>query len=89
MAFVDHGIHIFIGKGNKPIDYKVTRLRDGATIGRRIVQATQEGALVLYAMTSFCKPETSVISFQYPIPVAPPPEELKSYKQLIEEYIAR
>lgn len=59
------------GKGGAPVDYTVTRLRDGGAFCARQVTASQDGRLLCVVLASFHVGEES-FGHQLPVPEAPP-----------------
>lgn len=80
-----HSLHCYFvrpGNPDRPILYHVEDLRDGHSFGTRIVKAQQNGENILTMLASYHKLEISPFSHQYSMPVAPPPEDLKSTGEL-------
>jgi acyl-CoA thioesterase-2 len=65
------------GDVSKPIVYEVDRIRDGSSFTTRRVVAVQNGKAIFHLGTSFQKEEPG-FEHQDPMPVAPPPESVKS-----------
>lgn len=72
-----------------PIVYYVERLRNGRSYATRSVKAAQNGAVIFTLLCSFQKPEPWQPSYQWPMPVVPPPEDCEleeaRYTQLAME----
>ncbi|KAI1700658.1 thioesterase-like superfamily domain-containing protein [Ditylenchus destructor] len=80
--FEPHAIHAFFtlnGTPDKPIDYKVERIRDGRSFINRSVKACQNGNVVFTAQTSLCKKEPPSIEHQQEMPKVPQPDQVKPY----------
>lgn len=85
-----HSLHAYFllpGDMNLPVVYEVDRLRDGGSFSSRRVQAIQHGRPILSMMASFHRNEEG-FEHQTPMPDVPPPESLKTWKVLAEEWIA-
>ncbi|MGW4029475.1 acyl-CoA thioesterase [Streptomyces sp. NPDC004838] len=71
-----HSLHAYflrsVDPGGEPVEYRVDRLRDGASYAARQVSAHQHGHAVLSLQSSFKRPETER-DRQPPAPSAPPP----------------
>lgn len=75
-SFVIHSLHSnFLSGGNsqKPIYYRVRRLRDGKTFTVRTVTASQDGAAIFIANVSFHLPEKAGIQHAPAMPKVPSP----------------
>jgi len=59
------------GKGGAPVDYTVTRLRDGGAFSARQVTAHQDDRVLFVTLASFHAGEGS-FGHQLPAPAAPP-----------------
>lgn len=84
-----HSLHAYFllpGDMNLPVVYEVDRLRDGKSFSSRRVQAIQHGRPILSMMASFHHPEPG-FEHQAPMPEVPPPESLKSWPELVEEWM--
>lgn len=87
-----HSLHCYFvdrGDPNIPISYRVRRLRDGKSFTVRSTEGFQNGKVVFSMSASFHRPEEQEkLSFQYTMPVVPPPENLPSredfHRQLLE-----
>lgn len=83
-ARVLHSQHAYFlrpGDTNKPIDFEVERARDGFSFSSRRVVALQDGKPILVSTLSFQVSSTGD-DYQVEIPDVPPPESLKSERQL-------
>src|SRR5882757_4484152 len=84
-----HSLHAYFlrpGDMALPIVYEVDRVRDGRSFTARRVQAIQHGQPILSMIASFQHPEDGV-EHQMPMPEVPPPESLRSQRELSEEWI--
>lgn len=82
-----HSIHaLFLRAGNpdQNIDFEVERLRDGRSFSARRVVARQAGTAILTLQASFHAEEPGY-EHQLPVPVAPDPESLPSFRELVEK----
>ena len=78
-----HSLHAYFlraGDNNKPIIYRVVRDYDGGSFTNRRVIATQNGQPILNMAASFQLPEEGM-RHSTPMPVVPPPEELKTEQE--------
>ena len=85
-----HSLHAYFllpGDINAPIVYEVDRIRDGGSFSARRVQAIQHGRPILSMIASFQVPEEG-LDHQVPMPEVPPPEALRSTRELIPEWLA-
>ena len=76
-----HGYFIRAGDLRRPIIYSVDRLRDGKSFGTRRVDAVQEGEAIFSLEASF-QVEEEGLEHQDPMPDVPPPEALRSEREL-------
>lgn len=67
-------------RSNRPVDYRVERLRDGRSIAVRHVQAEQDGKLLL-RMTAAFHTEESGFEHHVEMPVVDPPERLPVFAE--------
>lgn len=72
------------GDPKVPIIYQVDRIRDGRSFNTRRVVALQDGEAIYNMATSFQAAEEG-LSHQEPMPLAPPPESVPSWDELIRE----
>jgi acyl-CoA thioesterase-2 len=80
-----HGYFMLPGDSKVPIVYEVDRIRDGGSFTTRRVVAIQHGAAIFSLEASFQREETG-LEHQFEMPDdIPPPEALKSQRELIEE----
>ena len=80
-----HGYFMRPGDITVPIIYEVDRIRDGGSFTTRRVVAIQHGHAIFSLEASFQVEETG-LEYQMPMPLdVPPPEELKSQRELLAE----
>lgn len=86
---VPHSLHAyFLRPGNMslPIVYEVDRVRDGRTFTTRRVQAIQNGQPILTMIVSFQREEAG-LEHQQPMPDVPPPDKLRSARDLHDDWL--
>jgi len=76
-----HGYFLRAGDVRRPILYQVDRLRDGKSFSMRRVVAVQEGEAIFSLAASFQVDEGG-FEHQDPMPNVPPPESLRSEREL-------
>jgi len=76
-----HGYFLVAGNVRRPILYQVDRLRDGKSFSTRRVVAIQEGEAIFSLAASFQIDEGG-FEHQDEMPQVPPPESLKSEREL-------
>src|SRR6266850_5422037 len=84
-----HSLHAYFlrpGDPATPILYQVDRIRDGGTFTTRRVVAIQHGRAIFHLSASFQPPETGP-EHQLPMPEAPAPETLPSWRERVEPYL--
>ena len=80
-----HGYFMRPGDITVPIIYEVDRIRDGSSFTTRRVVAIQHGHAIFSLEASF-QVEEQGLEYQMPMPLdVPPPEELKSQRELLAE----
>ena len=79
-----HGYFMRPGDALAPVLYQVERDRDGRSFATRRVIAIQNGQPILNLAASYHAPEDGW-SHQDEMPDVPPPEDLKSDRELVEE----
>lgn len=80
-----HGYFMRPGDITVPIIYEVDRIRDGGSFTTRRVVAIQHGHAIFSLEASF-QVEEQGLEYQMPMPLdVPPPEELKSQRELLQE----
>ncbi len=75
-----HSLHAYFllpGDPHAPIDYAVSRVRDGRSFATRHIVATQQERTIFEMSASFQRVEDGV-EHQAPMPAAPPPEDVAS-----------
>ena len=83
-----HSLHAYFmlpGNPDLPITYAVERLRDGTSFATRRCVASQNGAAIFALSASFHIEETG-FSHQSPMPVVPPPADLRSEAELATQF---
>ena len=83
-----HSLHAYFlraGDPSRPIVYEVQNLRDGKSFSARRVKAIQNGEEIFYMTASFKTTEKG-FNHQDVMPDVPPPEELKSYTDIVFQY---
>lgn len=78
-----HSLHAYFlrpGDPTRPIVYEVDLIRDGRSFATRRVTAVQRGEAIFTLSASFHVDEPGV-SHQQPMPSAPPPETLPTFKE--------
>ena len=79
-----HGYFILPGDLEKPIIYKVQKVRDGGSFTTRYVTAEQDNASIFVLACSFQKEEEGY-EFQSEMPEVPLPETLLSWEEIYEQ----
>ncbi len=85
-----HSLHAyFLRPGNPavPIVYEVDRIRDGKSFTTRRVVAIQQGEAI-FSMSASFQVEEGGFEHQAPMPDVPPPEELMSETDLMQQFMA-
>lgn len=83
-----HSLHAYFLRGGNedfPIDLAVMRDLDGGSFSNRRVVASQQGQPILTMVASFHRREPGVHHAD-PMPVVPPPEDLRSEADLVAEH---
>ncbi|WP_034993274.1 acyl-CoA thioesterase [Beijerinckia mobilis] len=83
-----HSLHAYFllgGEAPTPLDYRVTRLRDGGSFTTRRVDCFQNNQLIFSGMASFQTPEVG-LHHQYAMPRVPAPAALPDPRQLLAQY---
>ncbi|KAI6170981.1 Acyl-coenzyme A thioesterase 8 [Aphelenchoides bicaudatus] len=87
--FLPHSAHAYLiksGNVNRPLNYKVRRVRDGKSFCTRYVDTFQDGDLLTSALISFHVDEESAIRHQVPLAQKyPDPESLKTWSDVLDE----
>ncbi|MCK0173285.1 MULTISPECIES: acyl-CoA thioesterase II [Mycobacteriaceae] len=87
---IAHSVHVYLlraGDARRPVDFAVTRLRDGGVLSSRRVLATQDGQVLLEALASFTVPLES-LDYHQPLPDVPAPESLPTVQEQLSGYAA-
>ncbi|XP_013403795.1 acyl-coenzyme A thioesterase 8 [Lingula anatina] len=85
-----HSLHTYFirpGDNTLPILYHVDRLRDGNSFSTRSVKATQNGNTIITMQVSYHKEEEGVLSHQYTMPHAPPPDKLRTTEECLRTFL--
>jgi acyl-CoA thioesterase-2 len=83
-----HSLHVYFlrrGDARLPVNFEVSRLRDGGTFSVRRVAATQGGEVLMEGLASFTGGGGGV-AYQQAMPDAPPPETLVPVEELLAPY---
>lgn len=83
-----HSMHVYLlraGDARRPVDFEVTRLRDGGVLSSRRVLARQDDQVLLEAIASFTAPLDN-FEHQQQIPDVPSPESLPSVQEQLTGY---
>jgi acyl-CoA thioesterase-2 len=86
-----HSLHAYFlrpGDPSIPIVYQVDRIRDGRSFTTRRVVAIQHGHAIFNLAASFQRPEAG-LEHQIPMPDAPDPETLPTFRERIAAFIDR
>ncbi|XP_076124849.1 acyl-coenzyme A thioesterase 8 [Alosa pseudoharengus] len=89
--FFAHSLHCYFvraGDPKVPVLYQVERTRDGRSFSVRSVKAIQYGKPILICQASFHLQQSSVLEHQFTMPSVPPPEELFTVEELIQQYLS-
>lgn len=79
-----HAYFILPGDLEKPIDFRVQRVRDGGSFTTRYITAQQDEAHIFVMAASFQKHEEG-LEYQVQMPEVPQPEELPSWDDIYEQ----
>ncbi len=88
LAKTPHSLHAYFmraGDNTQPIEYEVSRDRDGRSFSTRRVLALQKGKPILNLTASFQIPEAG-LQHQMPMPRVADPEDLLNNHQLADRY---
>ncbi|OOC55364.1 MULTISPECIES: acyl-CoA thioesterase II [Nocardiopsis] len=86
-----HSLHAYFirpGDPSVPIVYEVDRVRDGRSFTTRRVVAIQHGKPIFTLSASFHKEEPG-LNHQVPMPDVPPPEDLPSTRERLQDEFGR
>ncbi|ACB96304.1 acyl-CoA thioesterase [Beijerinckia indica] len=85
---IPHSLHAYFLLGGEtltPLNYSVTRLRDGTSFAVRRCDCFQHDRLIFSAMASFQSPESG-LHHQCAMPRVPPPAALPDPEKLLAQY---
>ncbi|MBO0680644.1 thioesterase family protein [Mycolicibacterium sp. S2-37] len=83
-----HSVHVYLlraGDARRPVDFEVTRLRDGGVLSSRRVLATQDGQVLLEALASFTTPLDG-LDYHQSLPDVPAPEAVVPVQEQLSAY---
>lgn len=83
-----HSFHIWLlraGDARHPVEFEISRLRDGGTLATRRVTGRQGGQVLLEGLASFTVPVDSV-EYHQPLPEVTAPEDLVPVQELLQPY---
>ncbi|MEU0496251.1 acyl-CoA thioesterase domain-containing protein [Mycobacterium sp. NPDC006124] len=83
-----HSMHVYYlraGDASRPVDFHVVRARDGGTLATRKVTASQDGEVLLEALSSFSTP-VGGLDYQAPVSEVPDPDSLPSVDEQLAPY---
>ncbi|KAG7478088.1 hypothetical protein MATL_G00076600 [Megalops atlanticus] len=86
-----HSLHCYFvraGDPKVPVLYQVDRTRDGRSFSVRSVKAIQHGQPILICQASFHMQQPSPLQHQFSMPTVPPPEDLLTVEELIQQYLS-
>jgi len=78
-----HSVFLLPGSAQQPIDYRVTRIRDGRSFCTRLVQAEQGGQVIYTLQASFHIKEPDAFSHQDTMPRISEPDQLDDTRSAI------
>ncbi|TFV55928.1 acyl-CoA thioesterase II [Mycobacterium sp. PS03-16] len=87
-ARTPHSMHVYLlraGDARRPVDFEITRLRDGGVLSSRRVLARQDDQVLLEALASFTAPIES-LDHQQAMPDVPAPESLPPVQEQLGAY---
>lgn len=84
-----HAYFLAAGAVDKPIDYRVTRLRDSRRFANRQVTAEQDGTAIFTLMAQFHTLEDGFVHQHGVMPDVPPPEAVMPLQHYVRENEAR
>ena len=85
---VPHSFHVYLlraGDARYPVEFEVSRLRDGGTLATRRVTGRQDGQVLLEALASFTTPVNG-LEYHQPLPEVPAPDDLPPVQELLRPY---
>ncbi|MFJ2033169.1 acyl-CoA thioesterase [Streptosporangium sp. NPDC087985] len=74
------------GRNDAELEYRIRRIRDGASSCTRLVKIRQGGVQIAQVSASFTSFEALELSYQVPMPTAPPPEALPTLHQRVTDH---
>ena len=80
-----HAYFLAAGQIDKPIDYRVTRLRDSRRFANRQIIAEQDGQTIFTAMAQFHAPEDGFVHQHSNMPDVPSPEAVMPLQFYVRE----
>jgi acyl-CoA thioesterase II len=83
-----HSFHVFLlraGDARYPVEFEVSRLRDGGTLATRRLTGRQDGQVLLEALASFTTPVPS-LEYHQPLPEVPAPDDLTPIQEQLRPY---
>lgn len=80
-----HAYFLAAGQVDRPVNYRVTRLRDSRRFANRQVMAVQDGQPIFTLMAQFHAPEHGFTHQQAVMPDVPPPEAVMPLQRYIQE----
>ncbi|HUO53193.1 MAG TPA: acyl-CoA thioesterase II [Rhodoblastus sp.] len=86
---IAHSLHAYFllgGDPAAPIIYQVTRLRDGRSFATRRCEAIQHGKVIFTLVASFHNAEANSLEHAFPVPDAPPPEDLPDESEFLARF---
>jgi acyl-CoA thioesterase-2 len=82
-----HAYFLLLGDPERPVEFEVTRLRDGRSFSQRRVTARQQGQPILEMLCSFHIDDTGY-EHALPMPRVPAPEGLQTPEELVRVQLA-
>jgi acyl-CoA thioesterase-2 len=82
-----HAYFLLLGDPSQPVEFEVTRLRDGRSFSQRLVTARQKGRPILEMLCSF-HIDDSGYEHALPMPAVPGPESLRTPEELVRDQLA-
>ena len=87
-----HSLHAYFlqaGDPTHPITYRVRRTSDRRSYVSRSVDAVQRGEIIFKMQASFARAGETGLEHYAPMPDVPPPDELPSVRELLEDVLPR
>ncbi|NXY88191.1 ACOT8 thioesterase, partial [Alcedo cyanopectus] len=85
-----HSLHCYFvraGDPKVPVLYEVERTHTGKSFSVRSVKAIQHGKSIFNCQASFQLSQDSPVQHQFTMPAVPPPEELLTQEELIQQFL--